>query len=125
MQGWGDRRGLLAVNYTLYSVLLTIGCNASAVQRVADDLQAVITTGRLVVWHCCLWRILRCLWIKEHLHCIAACMGAGILGRLDPAHKARRAAALLCYVNDWSLRAQGLNCAFILYRSTCNPRSWT
>ena len=62
MQGGGDRRGLLAGNYTLYSVLLTIGCNASAVQRVADDLQAVITTGRLVVWHCCLWRILRCLW---------------------------------------------------------------
>ena len=53
MQGWGDRRGLLAANYTLYSVLLTIGCNASAVQRVADDFQAVITTGRLVVRHCC------------------------------------------------------------------------
>ena len=77
VQGWDDRRGLLAGNDTLYSVLLNIGCNASAVQRVADDFQAVVTTGRLVVSHSCSWCILRC---HQHqrasLHLVAACKGA-------------------------------------------------
>ena len=77
MQERGDRRGLLAGNYTLYSVLLTISCNASAVQRVADNLQAVITTGRLVVRRRCPWDILKSLQDQRaSSHCVAACKGA-------------------------------------------------
>lgn len=45
----GGRRRLLAGNHSAYSVVLSIGCNASAVQRVADDLQDLISTKRLEV----------------------------------------------------------------------------
>ena len=44
-----ERRLLQAGNYSLYSVALGVGCNASAVQRVADDLQGVYSTSNFTV----------------------------------------------------------------------------
>jgi hypothetical protein len=44
-----ERRLLQAGNYSFYSVALGVGCNASAVQRVADDLQGVYSTPNFTV----------------------------------------------------------------------------
>lgn len=44
-----ERRLLQAGNYSFYSVALGVGCNASAVQRVADDLQDVYSTSNFTV----------------------------------------------------------------------------
>lgn len=43
------RRLLQAGNYSIYNVALAVGCNASAVQRVADDLHGVYSSPKFTV----------------------------------------------------------------------------